>query len=215
MLIKYLAHSAFLIISQAGKKIITDPYNVGKGLNYQPVNESADIVTSSHGHGDHNNTRSIKGNPVILNEAGSQTIQGIAIKGVAASHDEAGGSKRGNIVIFCYKVDGLDLCHLGDLGHLLNQQQLAGIGPVDILFLPVGGFYTINAAEAAAVAQSLKPKIIFPMHYKTLKSDYPIAGVDDFLKGKKNVRRLDSSEIEIDRANLPRETEIIVPTLTN
>jgi L-ascorbate metabolism protein UlaG (beta-lactamase superfamily) len=210
MLIKYLAHSSFLITSQDRRKIITDPYNVGRGLNYSPINESADIVTCSHGHGDHNNTRAIKGNPLILSEAGSQIFKGIAIKTVDAFHDEAGGSKRGSNLLFCFKVDGLNLCHLGDLGHRLNQQQLADIGPVDLLFIPVGGFFTIDALEATVVAQSLKPKIIFPMHYKTAKSDYPIAGVDEFLKDKRNIRRLNSSEIEIDKSNLSEETEIII-----
>jgi L-ascorbate metabolism protein UlaG (beta-lactamase superfamily) len=210
MLIKYLAHASFLITSQDGKKIITDPYTPGRGMKYDPINDSADIVTSSHGHDDHNNTRAIKGHPVILSEACSQTIKGLEFKTVAAFHDEAGGSKRGNDLIFCFKVDGLNLCHLGDLGHRLNPQQLADIGPVDVIFIPVGGFFTIDAAEATAVAWSLKPKLIFPMHYKTPKSDYPVAGVDGFLKDKNNVRRLNSSVIELDRASLPEETEIIV-----
>jgi L-ascorbate metabolism protein UlaG (beta-lactamase superfamily) len=210
MKIKWLAHASFLITSQDGKKLITDPYNVGNGLNYAPIVESADVVTRSHAHGDHNNTGAIKGNPVVLTEAGAQTIKGIPFKTIEAFHDEAGGSKRGKDLIFCFRVDGLDLCHLGDLGHRLDPQQLAAIGPVDLLFIPVGGFYTIDAVEAVVIACSLKPKIIFPMHYKTAKSDYPIAGVEAFLKGQKNVRRLDASEIELDRATLPAETEIVI-----
>lgn len=210
MKIKYLGHASFLITSRDGKKIITDPYTPGKGMKYDPISDSADIVTCSHGHDDHNNAKVIKGNPVILTEACSQTIKGIPVKTVGAFHDEAGGSKRGNNLIFCFKMDGLNLCHLGDLGHPLSPQQLADIGPVDVLFIPVGGFFTIDAMKATAVAESLKPGIVFPMHYKTSKSDYPIAGVDEFLKDKKNIRRLDSSEIELDRAKLPAETEFIV-----
>jgi L-ascorbate metabolism protein UlaG (beta-lactamase superfamily) len=215
MLIKYLGHASFLITSHDGKKIITDPYTPGRGMKYAPIDDSADIVTCSHGHDDHNNAPAIKGNPVILSEACSRTIQGIGIKTVAAFHDEAGGSQRGSNLLFCFKVDGLNLCHLGDLGHLLSPRQLADIGPVDILFIPVGGFFTIDAKAATAVAQSLKPEIIFPMHYKTSKSDYPIAGVDEFLKGNNNIRRLNSSEIEIDRANLPEKTGIIVLNSAN
>jgi L-ascorbate metabolism protein UlaG (beta-lactamase superfamily) len=210
MIIKWLAHASFLITSQDGKKIITDPYNVGDGLNYQPIVETADVVTRSHGHGDHNNTGAIKGNPVILSEAGSQAVKGIQFRTVAAFHDEAGGSKRGKMLIFCFKVDGLALCHLGDLGHQLSPQQIAEIGPVDLLFIPVGGYFTIDALEAAAAAGTLKPKLIFPMHYKTPRTGYPIAGVDVFLKDKKIVRRVDSSEIEINQANLPAESEIVV-----
>jgi L-ascorbate metabolism protein UlaG (beta-lactamase superfamily) len=210
MLIEWLAHASFLITAQDGVKIITDPYTPGKGLNYTPITETADIVTSSHGHGDHNNTGAIKGNPVILSEACSRTIKGIAVKTVEAFHDEAGGSKRGKMLIFCLKVDGLAICHLGDLGHLLSPLQIAEIGPVDLLLIPVGGFFTIDAAQATAVVGSLKPKMVFPMHYKTPRSEYPIAEVEPVLKGQKNVRRLDSTEIRVDKASLPVETEYIV-----
>jgi L-ascorbate metabolism protein UlaG (beta-lactamase superfamily) len=215
MLIKYLAHSSFLITSQDGKKIITDPYNTGDGINYNQIDESADIVTRSHGHRDHSNTRAVKGNPKILTEAGSQTVQGITFKAVQVFHDEAGGTKRGADLIFCFKLDDLVLCHLGDLGHTLNPAQTAELGKVDVLFIPVGGYYTIDAAEATIVADSLHPRIIFPMHYKTPKSDYPITGVDEFIKGKKNVQRLNSSEIEISRGTLPEKTEIIIPKPAN
>ncbi len=104
----------------------------------------------------------------------------------------------------------MNLCHLGDLGHLLDQSQIDAIGPVDVLFIPVGGFFTIDAGQATAVAQSIKPKLIFPMHYKTPKTDYPIAGVNEFLQDKGNVRKIGSSEIEVSKDNLPAETEIIV-----
>ncbi len=113
-------------------------------------------------------------------------------------------------LIFCFKVDGLNLCHMGDLGHQLNQQQLSEVGQVDILFIPVGGYYTIDAKEATEVVQAVKPKMIFPMHYKTSKADYPITGVDQFLKDKKNIRRLNSSEIEINKDTLPKETEVVI-----
>jgi L-ascorbate metabolism protein UlaG (beta-lactamase superfamily) len=215
MLVKYLAHASFLITSRDGIKIITDPYTAGKGLNYNPIDESADIVTRSHGHDDHNNTRAVKGNPQILTEAGVKTLKGITFKAVPAFHDEAQGTKRGTNLLFCFKMDDLVLCHLGDLGHPLSPVQLAELGKVDVIFIPVGGFYTINAAEAEAVADSLQPRIIFPMHYKTAKSTYPIAEVDDFLKGKKNVRRPDSSEVELSRATLPEKTEIWVPKPLN
>jgi L-ascorbate metabolism protein UlaG (beta-lactamase superfamily) len=210
MRIKYLGHASFLITSQDNKKILTDPYAVGNGINYQPINESADVVTSSHNHGDHNNVKTAKGSPVILSQAVSQTINGIDIKAVPAFHDETEGSKRGKDIVFCFKVDGITLCHLGDLGHQLSTRQIAEISPVDVLFIPVGGYYTIDAEQAALVAQSLKPRLVFPMHYKTIKAEYPIAGVDIFLKGKRNVRQLKSSEIEISKSTLPEEMEIVV-----
>jgi L-ascorbate metabolism protein UlaG (beta-lactamase superfamily) len=210
MQIKWLGHASFLILSQDNTRIVTDPYTVEKGIKYRPIDAAADIVTASHSHGDHNNVAIIKGNPKVLKEPGSSTIKGIEVKTVSAYHDGAKGTQRGNNLIFCFKVEGLNLCHLGDLGHQLGQQQIKEIGPVDVLFIPVGGFFTIDANEATRTVEAIKPKIVFPMHYKNAKAEYPIAGVDDFLNGKKNVRKLNSSTIEIRKEALPKETEIVV-----
>lgn len=210
MKIQWLGHSSFLITSQDNKKIITDPYTPGRGLSYAPITDSADVVTKSHDHPDHNNTRAVRGNPVVLAQAGVQTVKGLEIRAVELFHDESGGTQRGNDLAFCFKIDGLNLCHLGDLGHRLTQTQISSISPVDILFLPVGGYFTVDAKAASDVARSLNPKLIFPMHYKTSKADFPIAGVDDFLKDKKNVLNLKTSEFEIKKENLPHDTEIVV-----
>jgi L-ascorbate metabolism protein UlaG (beta-lactamase superfamily) len=210
MKIKWLGHASFLITSKDDIKVVIDPYTVGKGLNYRPINESADIVTSSHVHGDHNNVGIVKGTPKILREPGSYAVKGIEIKTVSSFHDEAKGSQRGDNLIFCFRVDGMNLCHLGDLGHRLSQQQILEMGTVDALFVPVGGFFTVDANQATEIVKAVKPRITFPMHYKNLKVDYPIAGVDQFIKGKTNVRRLDSSEVEIKKETLPEKPEIVV-----
>jgi L-ascorbate metabolism protein UlaG (beta-lactamase superfamily) len=210
MQIKWLGHASFLITSKDNIKIITDPYTVDTGIKYGPINESADIVTVSHSHGDHSNTGIIKGKPRILKEPGSNAVKGIEVKTVSTFHDDAKGEQRGSNLIFCFKMDGLDLCHLGDLGHKLSVSQLSQIGPVDVLFIPVGGFFTIDAKGATEIVEAVKPKLIFPMHYKNSKVEYPLAGVDEFLKGKKNVRKLNSSAIEIRKETLPEETEIVV-----
>jgi L-ascorbate metabolism protein UlaG (beta-lactamase superfamily) len=107
-------------------------------------------------------------------------------------------------------VDDIKLCHLGDLGHILSQSQLEEIGTVDVLFVPVGGSFTINATEAGQVCDQLNPRLIIPMHFRTPKCAYPIASVADFLKGKKNVRKLDSSEMELEKETLPAVSEIVV-----
>lgn len=211
MKIKWLGHASFLITASNGTTVITDPYTPGNGLSYADVNEAADIVTVSHEHGDHNNVKAVKGNPQIIRDAGIKEVKGITFKGVQVNHDPAGGHLRGKNVIFCFSVDNLNVCHLGDLGHVLNQQQLSEIGTVDILLLPVGGFFTIDAKEAGNVADSIKPKVIVPMHYKNEKCSFPIGGVDKFIKDKKNVRKLNSSEFEITREALPSQTEIFVP----
>jgi L-ascorbate metabolism protein UlaG (beta-lactamase superfamily) len=210
MKIKWLGHSAFLITSSDNIKIVTDPYSTGNGINYLPINETADIVTCSHTHGDHCNILAIKGSPVILREKGVQIVKGIEIKAVHVHHDGTLGSQRGNNLIFCFKVDGMAVCHAGDLGHTLSHRQIDEIGIVDILMLPIGGYYTIDPGEADTVAHSLKAFVVIPMHYKTLKTDYPIAGVQTFLKKRNNVRQIDASEIEITRSSMPVLTETIV-----
>ncbi|MGD1120196.1 MAG: MBL fold metallo-hydrolase [Dehalococcoidales bacterium] len=208
MKIKYLAHSAFLITADNGTKIVTDPYTPGMGMKYGAIKETADIVTASHGHGDHNNVTAVKGNPQIVKTSGE--VKGIKIKVVPAAHDDKNGSQRGANTVFCFEVDGVSVCHLGDLGHVLTAEQVKAIGKVDVLMVPVGGFFTIDAATAGKVCDQLKPKVILPMHYKTEKADFPIAGVDDFLKGKNNVTRSNDSEIEPKAGKLPAAAQIVV-----
>jgi L-ascorbate metabolism protein UlaG (beta-lactamase superfamily) len=210
MKIKWLAHASFLITSEKGTRIITDPYTVAGGITYAPIEESADVVTVSHDHGDHSNVKSIKGNPQVVKGQGIVDAFGITFRGINSDHDDTGGSQRGKSTIFCLAVDGINLCHLGDLGNLLNDQQIADIGAVDILLIPVGGYYTIDARQATEVVKSVKPKVAIPMHYKTEKCNYPITGVDEFLKDKQNVRRLASSEVAYKKGELPDKPQILV-----
>ena len=210
MKIKCLGHAAFVITSDAGLKIITDPYAPSPGLTYGEITESADIVTVSHGHTDHGNVAAVRGNPEVVRRTGRSTAKGIEFNGIASYHDDAQGRLRGNNIIFCFELDGIKVCHLGDLGHLLDDKQLAEIGSVDIVLIPVGGFFTIDARAASQVCDQLKPKVIIPMHYRTEKSFPDIAGVDEFIKGKSNVTRQDSSEVEFKAGKLPATSQIIV-----
>lgn len=210
MKIKYLGHSAFVITSNKGVKIIADPYATSPDLTYGEIAESADIVTVSHEHFDHNNVAAVKGNPEVVRQAGRSVVKGIELKGVASSHDDAGGSMRGGNIIFCFELDGVAVCHLGDLGHRLDDKQLKEIGRVDVLFVPVGGNYTIDARVATEVCNQLKPGVIFPMHYKTEKGLPGISGVEGFLSGKANVSRPDSSQAEFKPGELPATSQIIV-----
>ena len=208
MKIKYLAHAAFLITSDTGTRIVTDPYETSVGLNHGSIQETADIVTVSHEHGDHNNIAAVQGNPKVV-RAGAEA-KGIKIRAVAAAHDDAGGVQRGNNTIFCFEVDGINTCHAGDLGHVLTTEQVKSIGKVDVLMLPVGGFFTIDAKTAAKICDQLKPKVIIPMHFKTDKISFPIAGVDEFLTGKNNVTRVNGSEIELKSGKLPASAQVMV-----
>lgn len=208
MKIKWLGHASFVIISDAGTKIITDPYVTGGGIGYGEITESADIVTVTHDHSDHNNVAAVKGKPEVVR--GSTRIKGIEFKGIPSYHDEAGGSARGKNTMFCFEVDGMRVGYLGDLGHQLSDKQVAELGRIDILLIPVGGYYTIDAKVATQVCNQLNPRVIIPMHFKTDKCAYPIVGVDEFLKGKEGVTRLDASEVPFKREELPTTTQIIV-----
>ena len=187
MKIKWYGHSAFLITSDQGTKIITDPYEPGAfggQLSYGKIKDQVDIVLTSHDHADHNYTKDLPGTPQVVKGGGSKTIKGVSIKGVSTYHDSSKGSERGANTIFTLKIDNIQLCHLGDLGHLLSDKELAEIGPVDILLIPVGGFFTIDQKKPPVSPNRLNLKILIPMHFKTEKCGFPIASVEDFLKGK-------------------------------
>jgi L-ascorbate metabolism protein UlaG (beta-lactamase superfamily) len=197
MKIKWLGHATFLITSDDGIRIITDPYKAGMGMQYGDITESAEIVSVSHGHGDHNNVAAVQGNPEVVDEVGSVEKKGIKIKGILTHHDDAGGSKRGNNIVFCFNIDNMNVCHLGDLGHPLSDKQAADIGEVDIVMVPVGGNFTIDAGVATDVINMLKARVVLPMHYQNDRCPgFPVAGVDDFLRGKSNVVKPDTSEAE-------------------
>ncbi len=210
MWIKWLGHAAFLITSDSGLRIITDPYKVEAGVEYAAIDEAADIVTVSHHHFDHDNVAAVKGSPKVVDGAGIHDVKGIEFKGVATQHDTTGGSQRGNNVIYVFEVDGIRVCHLGDLGHPLDSGQIADIGPVDILITPVGGEYTIDAAVATRTCEAIAPKVVIPMHFKTAGCAFPIAPVEDFLEDRSAVRRLDDSQAEFKKVSLPAKTETVV-----
>ena len=210
MNIKWLGHASFLITSSDGTKIITDPYETGMGIDYGEIQESADVVVVSHGHPDHNNVSAVKGNPQTVTDPGTKTIKNIEFKGTPTFHDDEGGKQRGPNTVFSFTVDSLKTCFLGDLGHQLTSEQVSQIGDVDVLLIPVGGFYTIDAKTATQVCSTLGPKVVIPMHCKTDKCQYPIASVDEFVKDKANVRRESSSHVDITQEKLPQETEIVV-----
>lgn len=210
MKVKWLGHASFLITSDKGTKIITDPYKTGGGINYKEIKESGDIVTISHEHGDHNNAGAVGGNPQVFKGGAPVEIKGVKLTGVSTFHDENKGKDRGPNTIVCMEMDGLRLCHLGDLGHPLSPQEIAQIGKVDILLVPVGGFFTINATVATTVSSGLKPRVIIPMHFKNNSCGYPISNVGEFLVNKDNCTTENVSEVEFKADKLPRTTHVIV-----
>lgn len=212
MKVKWLGHACFLITSDSGLRVVTDPYTPGAfGCNYGPPSETADVITVSHQHQDHNNVKDVKGNPQVVTGAGVHKVKGVEFKGVATSHDEASGSQRGANTVFCFTLDDVRVCHLGDLGHELTAEQASEIGPVDVLLIPTGGNFTIDASAASSIADRLAPKIVIPMHFNNDRCPtFPVATVDEFEKKRKRVRKVDGSEIEVSKGQLPAETETVI-----
>jgi len=180
MKIQWLGHACFLVTLSNGKTIITDPFDSNVG--YPQPGLYADIVTVSHQHFDHNAVKTVPGKSAIVQKEGRHSYEGVVITGVLSFHDTAKGSQRGKNIIFIIEAEGLRICHLGDLGHVLEPDQVDKIGAVDVLLIPVGGYYTIGATEAIKVVEQLKPKVVLPMHFKTSYIDFPISTADEFLK---------------------------------
>ena len=213
MNIEWYGHAAFKITTENGTRIIIDPYQSGfsdGALSYGTIDDEADIVITSHNHGDHNYTKSIRGKYDHVKKQGSYEFKGVKLQTLPTFHDTASGKERGDNLLSVISADGITLLHLGDLGHDLDPETLRKIGKVDVLLLPVGGFYTIDAQAATKIMNSIRPPITIPMHYKTEKCGFPITTVAEFTRGKKNVQVLPKSEVKVTAATLPKEPEIIV-----
>ncbi|MBN1253710.1 MAG: MBL fold metallo-hydrolase [Deltaproteobacteria bacterium] len=213
MKITWYGHASFLITTAKGIKIITDPYEPGAfggELQYGPISDEADIVTVSHDHADHNYVQGLPGKPQVIKGAGRHEIKGVVVEGFSAFHDASQGSQRGANIIFTFLTDDIRVCHLGDLGHVLSDNDIKNIGQIDVLMVPVGGAFTIGAKEASTVVGQLRPKLIFPMHLKTAKCNIPIEPVDTFLQGKKDVQRLDESSFIFTKEDLKTGLGIVV-----
>ncbi len=164
MQLTYLGHSSFLIQSDAGARIITDPYP--QSVCPHPV-EACDAYTISHAHFDHCDMEQVAGTPLMIDTAIPITIGDITVSCVPSFHDDARGKRRGENRIYLFEADGQRVAHLGDLGHLPDTVQQARIGRVDALLCPTGGMYTITPEQAVSVVRALRPGCVIPMHYRT------------------------------------------------
>jgi L-ascorbate metabolism protein UlaG (beta-lactamase superfamily) len=200
-----VGHSAF-VIETNGKSILTDPYD--KSIGYPLYEQPVDIVTVSHDHNDHNAVDQLKGDFTVVKDVKETILDGIKFTGIASWHDSSQGKERGANIIFKIEAENIKLVHLGDLGALLTPEQIKAIGTVDVLLIPVGGFYTIDAAQAWEVVKQLQPRIVIPMHYKTPAIEFPIAPVEKFLAQADTVTK--KPELEITNEHLPSRQEIIV-----
>ncbi len=204
MKIVYLGHSCFRILGKQAE-LVTDPFT-GIGLP-EPV-ANADLVLCSHGHRDHShvgNTAKATAE-VLVAFVGEKVHAGIRVRGMQTYHDQEMGERRGANSVYVFNMDGLTLCHLGDLGHELGREDLDSIGEVDILFIPVGGFFTIGPTTATEICDKIVPSIIIPMHFRTARHSPGFASLstaDDFTKLRKDVKRVGSPELEVEAGSLP------------
>ncbi len=208
MKLKWLGHSCFLLTTAAGVRVLMDPFSSKIGLHMPTV--EADIVTMSHDHQDHNNQDAAKGPYTVINKPGRCEKDGVEVLGVATAHDDKNGSQRGKNIVFKVTADGISVCHCGDLGHTLTAEQLKVIGHVDVLLIPVGGFYTIDAQTAARIVMQVGPAVTIPMHYKVEGLGYPIQGVEPFLKVMGKSKNAGSAEIELTPGTLANYAGVVV-----
>ncbi|MGN1235614.1 MAG: MBL fold metallo-hydrolase [Christensenellaceae bacterium] len=179
MKIEYLGHSCFKLTESTGTGIITDPYgNIGYEL---PEKLQADAVTVSHAHHDHSNVKAVTGRPRIFREEGTYELDGVELNAIKSFHDGKRGRARGENLIFKFRMDGLDIVHLGDIGEECTAELIDLLLPVDILLIPVGGKYTIDAEQAKEYVDRIMPGIVIPMHYKTKDSKVDVGKPDEFL----------------------------------
>jgi L-ascorbate metabolism protein UlaG (beta-lactamase superfamily) len=182
--VQYYGQACFVVSDSQGTRVAIDPY--GAGVGYKVPALAADICLVTHEHFDHNNTEAVGGAPEIMRTPGKREVKGLSLLGVEASHHPPGQhTERGDVIMYKWVMDGIALLHCGDLGAPLNTDQIAALGKIDILLVPVGGFYTIDAGQAVQVVQDLKPEVVIPMHFRTEASASKmsqIAPVDAFLQ---------------------------------
>lgn len=209
--ITYLGHASFKIKGKTAS-VVTDPYSPEVGMKFPKA--EADIVSVSHSHFDHNSPISVSGEPFVVQGPGEYEVKGVEIVGVDSFHDEKKGEERGKNTIYNFKIDKINVAHLGDLGqNTLSLEQIEELGNVDILLIPVGGHYTIDAANAVKIVAQLEPKIVIPMHYRDTDNKIDVlAPVENFLKemGKEEVEPVNKFSITQDK--LPEETQVVVMT---
>ncbi len=211
MIIEYLGHSCFKLTESTGTCVVCDPYSE-ETVGYAMPKVTADAGTGSHHHDDHDFIANVGGNPVIIDKESSFDLPGVEINSVKSFHDGNRGKKRGENVIFKFRMDGIDICHLGDLGEACSLDLIETILPVNVLLIPVGGNYTIDAEMAKEYVDRIMPEIVIPMHFRTKDSKIDIDKLDGFLNlfDGDCIEEKEESSLELSRSDLTEETKIIV-----
>ncbi len=211
MIITWLGHSCFKLqdkIGADGVTLITDPYSKETGLKLPSL--EADLVTVSHDHNDHNNVSAVKENPRVISCAGEYDVKGVFVEGIDSFHDETKGGKRGGNIIYRIEIDDISVAHLGDLAHTLDNTELEKLVGIDILLIPVGGNYTLDAKKAVEVISQIEPRIVIPMHYRHPDLKIELDDLEKFIK-ELGVVPTHEEKLKISKKDLPaEEMELVI-----
>src|SRR3989344_2976260 len=210
--IKYCGHASFIIKGKSAS-IVTDPFDPKMvGLRFPSV--SADIVTISHQHEDHNQSQLVIGSPLVISYAGEYEKQGVRITGISVFHDNKQGAERGKNILYKIEIDDISILHCGDLGHQVSDEVVEELGSIDILMVPVGGVYTITAKDACEVVQDIEPSIVIPMHYNDPRLNQKIFGdmtaVTDFINAMGVTPAPPEKKLSAKRESLTEEMKVVV-----
>ena len=213
MEVSWLGHSCFQL---RGKNIvlITDPFTLQPGSSQSETLRlgkfNASIVTISHNHPGHNNAKGVGGNPRVVHGPGEYEISDVLITGVASYHDDKHGKEYGRNTIYVIHMDELVLCHLGDLGHTLHEEQLEEVADADILFVPIGGGHSLNATQAAEVISQVEPRIVVPMHYYSTATEGISPALATFCR-EMGVEAINPQpKLTVTRNSLPMEMQVML-----
>ncbi len=217
--LKWYGHAFFLLTSPQGVRVAMDPFG---NIGYPMPKVEADVVTLSHEHKDHNNPGAISGGPEILRglKKGGRDWNSISfrrkdvrITTFQAYHDETKGSKRGLNAIFVIEAGGVRVAHLSDIGQIPSERTLKAMGKIDVVLIPVGGYYSIDGRQAREIVSRLKPKVAIPSHYKTeVTATWPISDEKLFLQGQARVKHPGTSSVTFTPNSLPARTEVWILT---
>jgi L-ascorbate metabolism protein UlaG (beta-lactamase superfamily) len=206
--VSWLGHSMFLLEDGAGHRLVTDPFNDYVGYTLPDI--TADIVLVSHDHADHSNIAMVKGDPVVVRDPSPREVEGVRISGLPTYHDAKGGVERGPNIAYRWEMQGLIFVHLGDLGHHLDAGSAPDLAGAHVLFIPAGGFFTLEPDQAIEVVKALSPRIAIPMHFRNAACSFPIETEDHFVSGFSLVERTGKGPVYISAEILPSETTVLV-----
>ena len=209
MKIEWIGHACFKMTAQNGAVVITDPYDESVGIDMVPLR--ADLITMSHEHHDHNEMSMIQGGPMILHGAAQTEVCGVQTRAAMSYHDDAMGEKRGPNAVRIFEIDGLKIVHMGDQGCMPDAAVLAEIAGADVMMIPVGGTYTVDAQGAMAIVEAAKPACVIPMHVKTKRCPYPIAAMSEVLAAWGKAGLAPCAAAEIEKGHVPEGVLLLAP----